>query len=601
MHIRRLPETIVNRIAAGEVVERPASAVKELVENAIDAGARRIDVVLGDGGRSLIAVADDGHGMDEGDLRLCVERHATSKLPDDDLKRIATLGFRGEALPSIGAVARLTVTSRPPGASSAWTVAVNGGAVANPRPAALPPGTRVEVRDLFFATPARLKFLKSRQTEVAHVADAMQRLAMARPTITFTLTEDGRALLALQAVPDSDMEAARRERLAAILGRDFGEHSFFVDAEREGLRLSGRAALPTLNRRTSAQQFLFVNGRPVRDRLLHGAVRGAYHDLIAHDRHPLVALFLDVPPDLVDVNVHPMKTEVRFRDAALVRGLIVGALKNALADAGHRATAPSPSWTRPRGAGGGAGAFAGFSAMPSFPLPLPPANTFSDGNPGLAEAAAAYLLSPLCDAGEVEAKPPADTPPLGFARAQLHATYIVAQTRDGMVIVDQHAAHERIVHQRLTRALREGGVPRQTLLLPEVVELDEPAAARIAARAAELAEIGLVVERFGGAAVVVREVPALLGTIDVAVLIADLAEDLAAVDDALVLRERLNKACATIACHGSVRAGQTLSVEEMNALLREMEATPYSGQCSHGRPTWVELKRVDIEKLFGRS
>ncbi len=372
MRIRRLPETVVNRIAAGEVVERPASAVKELVENAIDASARRIEVVLGDGGRSLIAVTDDGHGMDEGDLSLCVERHATSKLPDDDLMRIATLGFRGEALPSIGAVARLMVTSRPPGASSAWSVAVEGGAVRDPRPAALPPGTRVEVRDLFFATPARLKFLKSRQTEVAHVADAIQRLAMARPTVAFTLTEDGRTLLALQAVASTDLEAARRERLAAILGRDFGEHSVFVDAEREGLRLSGRAALPTLNRRTSAQQFLFVNGRPVRDRLLHGAVRGAYHDLIAHDRHPLVALFLDVPPDLVDVNVHPMKTEVRFRDAALVRGLIVGALKSALAEAGHRATAPSPAWTRHHGAGSGAAAFAASSAMPSFPLPLPP-------------------------------------------------------------------------------------------------------------------------------------------------------------------------------------------------------------------------------------
>jgi DNA mismatch repair protein MutL len=602
MRIRRLPETVINKIAAGEVVERPASAVKELVENSLDAGARRIDITLGDGGRALIAVTDDGCGMAEDELALAVERHATSKLPDDDLGRIATLGFRGEALPSIGAVARLMATSRPAGASSAWAIAVEGGDVSPTRPAAHPFGTRVEVRDLFFATPARLKFLKSRQTEVAHVIDAVQRLAMARPSTTFTLTEDGRSLLNLPAIAGGDAEAARRERLAAILGRDFGSHSVTIDAEREGLRLTGRAGLPTLHRRTSAQQFLFVNGRPVRDRLLHGAVRGAYHDLIAHDRHPLLALFLEVPPERVDVNVHPMKTEVRFRDAAVVRGLIVGALKSALAVAGHRATVPAAVWARGFGVGGGSAT----TPSPGFPLPLAPAAPGGRAGdwPGLAEAAMApELAAPAGGPYLVETAPSAnrDIPPLGFARAQLHATYIVAQTEDGVVIVDQHAAHERIVHERLSQALRAGPVAKQALLLPQVVELDGPATARVIGRAGELAELGLIVEEFGGTAVVVREVPALLGATDTEALIRDLAEDLAQLDEALALRERLSTICATMACHGSVRAGRRLSIEEMNALLREMEATAHSGQCSHGRPTWVELKRADIEKLFGRS
>jgi len=612
MRIRRLPETVVNRIAAGEVVERPASAVKELVENSLDAGAGRVDVVLGDGGRGLICVADDGCGMDEGELALSIERHATSKLPDDDLGRISTLGFRGEALPSIGAVARLTVTSRPAGGAQAWSVAVDGGAVSAVRPAAHPPGTRIEVRDLFFATPARLKFLKSRQTEVAHVSEALQRLAMARPAVAFSLSEDGRTLSSWPAVLSGDAEAARRQRLAAILGRDFGEHSVAVEAQREGLRLSGRAGLPTLHRRTSGQQFLFVNGRPVRDRLLHGAVRGAYHDLIAHDRHPLVALFLELPAELVDVNVHPMKTEVRFRDAALVRGLIVGALKSALAQAGHRAAAPASGWP-PAFARLGGGP-ARMASAAGFPLPLPDLHPVPAGHgapsSGLAEPAADFLaghpagLAGGLAAGVADAAaepPPEETPPLGFARAQLHATYIVAQTKDGVVIVDQHAAHERLTQERLMRGLRDGGIARQGLLLPEVVELDGPAAARITARAAELADFGLVVESFGGSTIVVREVPALLGDADIAGLIRDLAEDLAAMDEALALRERLGAVCATMACHGSVRAGRKLGIEEMNALLRQMEATAFSGQCSHGRPTWIELKRADIEKLFGRT
>ncbi|MBK8176498.1 MAG: DNA mismatch repair endonuclease MutL [Rhodospirillales bacterium] len=601
MPIRRLPETVVNRIAAGEVVERPASAVKELVENSLDAGASRIEITLTDGGRTLIAVTDDGCGMDDGELALAVERHATSKLPDDDLRHIATLGFRGEALPSIGAVARLTVTSRPAGGACAWAIRVEGGRLAPVRPAAHPPGTRIEVRDLFFATPARLNFLKSRPTEVAHTVDAVSRLAMARPAVSFSLSEDARTLLSL---PSAGIEGddARLQRLSAVMGREFSANALAISAEREGIRLFGHAGLPTLHRRTSTHQYLFVNRRPVRDRLLHGAVRAAYHDLIAHDRHPLLALFLDVPADLVDVNVHPMKTEVRFRDAALVRGLIVGALKQALAAAGHRAasSAVSAPWTGSHGASG-RGAW----------RPIPPPSLSTDsltlaldagfGVRGLAEDAAPFAR------GHGVSQPSAPTPdsddaipPLGFARAQVHATYIVAQTADGMVIVDQHAAHERLVHERLKAALASGGVTRQGLLLPEVVELDSTAIGRLTARLAELAELGLILEPFGPGAVVVREVPAVLGDLDVAGLIRDLAEDLATLDEATALRDRLANVCATMACHGSVRAGRRLAVDEMNALLRAMEATPHSGQCSHGRPTWVELKRADIEKLFGR-
>ncbi len=594
MTIRRLPETVVNRIAAGEVVERPASAVKELVENAIDAGARRIDVTVRDGGRTLIAVADDGRGMTADELDLAVERHATSKLPGDDLWRIASLGFRGEALPSIGAVSRLAITSRAAGTDSAWTIAVEGGRKDPVRPAAHPAGTRVEVRDLFFATPARLKFLKAPRTEQGHAVDVVNRLAMAHPAIGFTLGDGTRSLVTLPAA-QGHLLTARLDRLGAVMGRDFADNALTIAAEREGLRLSGHAGLPTLNRGTAAMQFLFVNGRPVRDRLLFGAVRGAYAEFLAADRHPMVALFLEVPAEAVDVNVHPAKTEVRFREPGLVRGLIVGALRHALAEAGHRAattvahlalgaarTVPAAPW----GHGG-----TGSSTVPR----------------GLAEAAAAYH-APLPDLEAPPGAPPAAEPeaddpshyPLGTARAQVHETYIVAQSADGIVIVDQHAAHERLVQERLKAALADGGVARQGLLIPEVVELDEAAAGRLAERAAEFAELGLALEPFGTGAVVVREVPALLGEVDVPGLVRDLADDLAAYDEALSLKDRLAEVCATMACHGSVRAGRRLNPAEMNALLRDMEATPHSGQCSHGRPTYVELKLADIEKLFGR-
>ena len=599
MTIRLLPETTVNRIAAGEVVERPASAVKELVENSLDAGAARIDVVIRDGGRTLISVADDGAGMTAAELELAVRRHATSKLPGDDLENISTLGFRGEALPSIGAVSRLEITSRPEGAAEAWVLTVEGGRADAPRPASGTPGTRVEVRDLFFATPARLKFLKTPRTETSHALDVVKRLAMAYPETAFSMGDGTRSLLKL-APAGGDLFAARLDRLAAIMGREFADNALAVEAEREGVRLTGHIGLPTLNRGTAALQFLFVNGRPVRDKLLFGAVRGAYRDLLAGDRHPLLALFVEAPPDAVDVNVHPAKTEVRFRDTGLVRGLIVGALKHALAGAGHRAS------TTVAAAALGAARPGGGSAMFPAARPSSAAPGAVPAGRGLAERAAAYH-APLPDleappgapATEEPEEPPADYP-LGVARCQLHATYVVAQTVDGMVIVDQHAAHERLVYERMKKALQSQGVARQGLLIPEVVELGEEGAARLCARAGELGELGLAIEPFGVGAVVVREMPALLGEADVQGLVRDLADEIAEYDEALSLKERLADVCGTMACHGSVRAGRRLNVAEMNALLREMEATPHSGQCNHGRPTYVELKLADIERLFGR-
>jgi len=594
MTIRRLPETLVNRIAAGEVVERPASVVKELVENAIDAGARRIDVVIRDGGRTLIAVTDDGMGMSAEELSLAVERHATSKLPDDDLLDIATLGFRGEALPSIASVSRMEIASRVRGADEAWALRIEGGRIAPVKPAALARGTRVEVADLFFATPARLKFLKAPRTESDHALASVRRLAMAHPEIAFTVSDDGREMLRLTEA-QGDLLDARLARLAAIMGQEFADNALVLDAEREGVRLTGYAGLPTLNRATSQAQFLFVNGRPVQDRMLGGAVRGAYQDFLARDRHPMVALFVAAPPGAVDVNVHPAKAEVRFRDAGLVRGLIVGALRHALAAAGHRA-----STTVSQAALGAARPHGGLPYPTATWGPLPQ-------TAGLAEDTAPYS-APLPGTAVPSAAPGAATVaeaaaahPLGAARAQLHETYIVAQTADGIVIVDQHAAHERLVYERMKAALESGGVKRQMLLIPEVVEFeDEASANRIASRAAELAELGLVVEGFGSRAIVVREVPALLGAKDAGALVRDLADEIAELGDGLALKERLEEVCSTMACHGSVRAGRRLTPDEMNALLRQMEVTPHSGQCNHGRPTYVELKLADIERLFGR-
>jgi DNA mismatch repair protein MutL len=615
MPIRRLPTETVNRIAAGEVVERPASAVKELVENAIDAGASRIEVQADGGGLTRILVADDGSGLAPQELPLAVERHATSKLaPDDDgdydLLRIATLGFRGEALPSIGSVARLSIASRARGAGEAWAIQVEGGAVGAVTPAAFPGpnGARVEVRDLFYATPARLKFMKSERSEALAIGEELKRQAMAHEAVGFTLDIDGRRTLRLPAEPAGP--EGRLARLAAVMGRDFSDNALAIGQEREGVRLSGFAGLPTLNRGNAAHQYLFVNGRPVRDRLLQGALRAAYADFLARDRHPLAALYIDLDPALVDVNVHPAKAEVRFRDPGLVRGLIIGGLRHALAGAGHRAAttvaAAALGGMRPQGyvpapAGGGFSAWQGGG--------WPRAAALAQALPGLsglsARAEATEALPGLAEPGVAEAGAPAPVIdpvdfPLGAARAQVHETYIVAQTRDGVVIVDQHAAHERLVYERMKGEMAQGGVARQALLLPEVVELDPADAERVAARADELASLGLVLEPFGPGAVLVREVPALLGDTDAGGLVRDIADDLAENGQALALKERLEEVCATMACHGSVRAGRRLSAAEMNALLRQMEATPHSGQCNHGRPTYVELKLADIERLFGR-
>ena len=609
MPIRRLPETLINRIAAGEVVERPASAAKELVENALDAGARRIRVGLVNGGIDGLEVADDGIGMAPDQLRLAIERHATSKLPDEDLAAIATMGFRGEALPSIGSVATLSLTSRPEGGEG-WRLVVDNGRIVHDGPAGAAPGTVARVDGLFAQVPARRKFLKSPRSELAACLDHIRRLAMARPEVGFVVEHEGRRLLNLPPLPDASPHSTLA-RLAAIIGPDFAGNAVAVDLEREGLHLAGLAGIPTWNRGVSDHQYLFVNQRPVKDRLLVGALRGAYQDLLARDRHPVVALFLNVPSDFVDVNVHPAKTEVRFRDAAQVRGMIVSGLRRALDEAGHRASTrvsgaalaafvsePLPSaagaWPPAGGAdpaaggalafpgafAGGAGPAVGWAEAPRLFNQLPPA--FAASGPAAAPA------------------PPLQQFPLGAARGQVAATYIVAETDDALIIVDQHAAHERLTLERMNRALAGGAVASQALLVPEVVELDEIGAGRVADRADELAELGLEVEAFGPTAILVRATPALLGTCDVKGLITDLADDLSAFGRALSLKERLDGVAATMACHGSVRAGRHLSIAEMNALLREMEVTPHSGQCNHGRPTWVRLAKTDIEKLFGR-
>jgi DNA mismatch repair protein MutL len=581
MSIRRLPEHLVNRIAAGEVVERPASALKELVENAVDAGASRIAVSLSGGGVNRIEVIDDGCGMDPADMALALERHATSKLPGEEIEAVSTLGFRGEALPSIASVSRLTVESRVRGADG-WSRRIDNGRLEGEGPAALPPGTRILVEGLFEKVPARRKFLRSERSEYAACLDVVKRLAMARPDIGFSLDHDGRRTLSVQ--PGEDRPA----RVAALTDRGLAESSVAIDYQRGNASLGGVAGLPTFNRGIADHQFLFVNGRPVKDRLLIGAVRAAYQDLLARDRHPVLALFVDLPGDEVDVNVHPAKTEVRFREPALVRGLIVGGLRHALDAAGHRSAQQPATFSgwRPEPAA---------MRSPSFPIPQP-------GQSSVWEAREAYQAPPMAR-GETafEAPPEANRFPLGVARGQVAATYIVAEAEDGLVLVDQHAAHERLVLERMRKAMANGGVSRQALLLPEVVELDEPACDRLEARAPELMEMGLELERFGARAVLVRATPALLGNGDIRGLVTDLADELAAFDEALSLKEKLDHVAATMACHGSVRAGRLLSVAEMNALLREMEVTPHSGQCNHGRPTWVKLAHGDIEKLFGRK
>ena len=600
MPVRQLSEAVVNRIAAGEVVERPASVVKELVENALDASARRVDVLTDGGGRRLIRVTDDGEGMTRADLDLAVERHATSKLDEDDLLAIRTLGFRGEALPSIGAAARLTISTRHASEPHAWSITIDAGEKSAVKPAALGQGTTVEVRDMFYATPARLKFLKADRSEAEAVREVVRRLAMSRPDVSFTLAGEDRAPVTWGPAAEGDSLA----RLGDILGSDFRANAVAIDAEREGVRVAGFAGLPTLSRANSLAQYLFVNGRPVRDKLLFGAVRAAYADYLPRDRHPLLALFVTLDAREVDVNVHPAKTEVRFRDGTLVRGLIVRALKDALAREGQRAATTGgsatiatfrPASTPRRGS-------YDWRRSPARPAGFAPMR--GGAAVGFAEAAQAAfdVGEPAADAAFASFEPAADQidRPLGAARAQVHETYIVAQTRDGLVIVDQHAAHERIVYERMKESIEKSGVARQILLIPEIVELDEADAARLAARAEELARFGLVIETFGPGAVAVRETPSMLGEVNVKGLVGDLAEHMAEWDDSLPLERRLMHVSATMACYGSVRAGRRLKPQEMNALLREMEAVPNSGQCNHGRPTYVELKLTDIERLFGR-
>ena len=609
MSVRRLDPILVDRIAAGEVVERPASAVKELVENAIDAGARAIEVRVEAGGRELIRVVDDGCGMSPEDLALAVERHATSKLPDGDLSRIGTLGFRGEALPSIGAVARLSITTRTADAPTGAAMLVEAGVRDEVRPAAASRGTRVEVTDLFAATPARLKFLKSDRAEAQAVAEVVRRLAIAHPAIRFSL--GGEHLTSAVFAPEGEGEAGFLARAARVLGADFTENAVPVSIGREGFALSGHVGLPTFHRAASTHVHFVVNGRPVRDKLLLSAVRGAYADVMASDRHPVLALSIACDPRAVDVNVHPAKTEVRFRDPGHVRALVLSAIKDALARAGFRAAttggartlealrrAAGSSWAsqQPGPAPADATAWSGWQA-PYEPAPAAAYGGFAEApQGGLAE-----LAPPTADARATSPEPDAATQaPLGAARAQLHETYIVAQTADGIVIVDQHAAHERLVYERLKRERAARGVARQMLLIPEVIDLDPVDADRIAAAADVLATLGLVVEPFGSGAVLLREVPAALAGGRIKALVQDLADALGQWDEASPLEARLDAVLSRMACHGSIRAGRRLKPEEMNALLREMEATPLSGQCNHGRPTYVELKLTDVERLFGR-
>jgi DNA mismatch repair protein MutL len=605
MPVRQLSEALVNRIAAGEVVERPASAVKELVENALDAGANKIEIVTDGGGRRLIRVTDDGSGMTRADLALAVERHATSKLADDDdLMAIATLGFRGEALPSIGSVSKLSVITRHASEPHGWGLTVEAGVKSASAPAALNSGTRVEVRDLFYATPARLKFMKSERAEGDAVRDVVRRLAMSRPDVAFTLAGEERAHVTWPAaLPGA---AGRLMRLGDILGADFRENAVEVRAGREGLSVEGFAALPTYTRANSLGQYLFVNDRPVRDKLLVGAVHAAYADYLPRGRYPAVALFVTIDPREVDVNVHPAKTEVRFRDPGLVRSLLLGALREALTREAGRAASTGGEATVSAFRPASSPARSGWDwrRSPAAPYPAQSFPVQNNGAAGFAEAAQAVF--DVGSAGvsarmESIASPEALDKPLGAARAQVHDNYIVSQTRDGLVIVDQHAAHERLVYERLKAAVERDGVARQILLIPEIVEMDETDVERLVSRADEMAQYGLVLESFGPGAVAVRETPSLLGEIDAGALVRDLAEHMAEWGDGLPLERRLMHVAATMACHGSVRAGRRLKGEEMNALLREMEVTPNSGQCNHGRPTYVELKLSDIERLFGRK
>ena len=607
--IRLLPNDLINKIAAGEVIERPASAVKELVENSIDAGATKIEIIMRNGGRTFISVTDNGCGMSKRDLVLAVERHATSKLPTDNLDSISTLGFRGEALPSIGAVSRLTIKTRSKDMDTGWSINVTGGDIEAVVPSSLKIGTQVEIRDLFYATPARLKFLKTDRTETGRTIEVIRRIAMVNPNISFTLNDGTRTNIRFNGA-QGNLPNIQLSRIGEVLGRDFEENSLLIEAEREGFILTGYAGLPTLNKRTSSHQFLFVNGRPVQDKLLYGAVRAAYSDFLAYDRHPFVVLFLNAPGSTLDVNVHPAKSEVRFQEPGLVRGLIIGALKKALVEAGYQTSSTTSN------------AALGILNKSIFNISSTGVRSSGQSYKTREPSQNNYLPSSFADSEiayghlDLNSGPMArtDSPshqsseslneiasfPLGAAQAQLHKNYIVAQTNDGLVIVDQHAAHERLVYEKMKMHLKEGGIKRQALLIPEVIDLENIKIQRILELKDDFARLGLILEKFGEGAILVREIPSILGDINVKNLIIDIVDELEEFGSSTVLEDKLGHICGTIACHSSVRSGRTLRVEEMNALLREMEATPHSGQCNHGRPTYVELKLSDIEKLFGR-
>ena len=607
--IRLLPNGLINKIAAGEVIERPASAVKELVENSIDAGATKIEIIMRDGGRTFISVTDNGCGMSKQDLVLAVERHATSKLPNDNLDSISTLGFRGEALPSIGAVSRLSIKTRSKNMDTGWSINVTGGDIEAATPSSLKMGTKVEIRDLFYATPARLKFLKTDRTETGRTIEVIRRIAMVNPNISFTLSDGNRTNIRFNGV-QGNLSNIKLSRIGEVLGRDFEENSLLIEAEREGFILTGYAGLPTLNRRTSSHQFLFVNGRPVQDKLLYGAVRAAYSDFLAYDRHPLVVLFLDAPKSTLDVNVHPAKSEVRFQEPGLVRGLIIGALKKTLTEAGYQTSSTvsnaalgilnkSISKVASTGVRRSSQSYKNFNS---------PQNNHLHSSLATNQVANEYLdlnSAPMARNNSTsnqsfESLNEIASFPLGAAQAQLHKNYIVAQTNEGFVIVDQHAAHERLVYEKMKIHLKEGGIKRQVLLIPEVVDLENAKIQRLLELKDDFTRLGLIIEKFGEGAILVREIPSILGDINIKNLVIDIADELEEFGSSTVLEDKLGHICGTIACHSSVRSGRTLRIEEMNALLREMEATPHSGQCNHGRPTYVELKLSDIEKLFGR-
>jgi len=607
MTLRTLPDVLVNQIAAGEVVERPASALKELAENALDAGATQIDIDIAAGGKKHIIITDNGCAMAPADIELAVQRHATSKLPTDDLVNITTLGFRGEALPSIASVSRFSIASRLSGADTGFHLSVDGGQAQPLKPSSMPPGTRVEVRDLFYATPARLKFLKADRTEQNAIVDVVKRLAMAHPQVAFTLTTDGRSLLRTRPA-QGDLLEQNRGRLSDILGREFIDNAVPISAEREEMSLTGLIGLPTFNRGTSNFQFIFVNGRPVKDKSLLGAVRAAYADFLARERFPVLALFLTVAPESVDVNVHPAKAEVRFRDPGHVRGLIVATLRDALGASGHRASTTVSQYAlgkmQPEAATGANQPTMLRRTTPFIARPHMPSTSTYDSVPVTFMHAVGEADHGFKDAPGGPTPPSheesGDNMPLGQARAQFHETYILAQTADGIVLVDQHAAHERLVYERLKGHLEDGGIARQALLMPQIVDLTSAEAAELLTRSEALEAFGLVIEPFGESAVLVREVPAVLVRADITALIRDLVDDLHEVGDVHALKDRVLEVCATQACHGSVRSGRRLNVEEMNALLRQMEDTPHSGQCNHGRPTYVKLNLADIERLFGR-